>query len=370
MFSLISDHDTLHVAYYSDAVRRGGAEIALGTLLAHLDPDIETTIMGVDGDVVDWLATRRPSARTVLLPRVGGVRDVGAMRTHRRAIRTLRPDIFHANLTSLTSCRYPLAVAATLSGIDLVAVEHSTFVWQSRFGLALKRATARRLAAHVAVSDETARAVERIARLPAGSVKTIHNGVQDVVSAPAPRGADGVIVGCIARLEAGKGQATLIRAVTRAPGFSVVLVGDGEDRADLTAQAESAGVSARVHFTGWVEVEEARSLLGSFDVCVLPSRQEGFPLVVLEGMMAELPVVATPVGGVPEAVVPGETGILVPVGDDAALADALSALAGDADLRARMGRAGRRRAVEHFSAATMARAYERLYLEITAAGPR
>jgi glycosyltransferase involved in cell wall biosynthesis len=287
------------------------------------------------------------------------------MRAHQRAVRALRPDIFHANLTSLTSCRYPLAAAATVRGVGLIAVEHSTFDPPSRLGLALKRVIARRLAAHVAVSDDTARVVERVGQLPVGSIKTIHNGVEDVVPAPAPRIADGVIVGCIARLEPGKGQATLIRAATRAPGITVVLVGDGEDRADLAAQALSAGVSERVHFTGRVEVEQARSLLGSFDVSVLPSRQEGLPLTVLEAMMAELPVVATPVGGVPEAVLPGETGILVPVGDDVALAEALRALAGDAELRVQMGGAGRRRAVEHFSAATMARAYERLYVGVT-----
>jgi glycosyltransferase involved in cell wall biosynthesis len=362
----------LHVAYYSDAAQRGGAEIALGTLLSCLDPGIETTIIGADDAVVDWLASRRPSSRTVLLPPVHGIRDVSALRAHRRAIRTLGPDIFQANLTSLMSCRYPLAIAATVRGVHVVAVEHSTFVVPSLVRLAIKRVTARRLAAHVAVSDDTARAVERIAQLPAGSITTIHNGVEDVVSAPPPppRVADGVIVGCIARLEPGKGQSTLIRAMTRAPGITVVFVGDGEDRADLTAKAERAGVSARVHFTGSVEVEEARSLLGSFDVSALPSREEGLPLTILEAMMAELPVVATPVGGVPEAVVPGETGMLVPVDDDAALAEALRALADDADLRARMGRAGRRRAVEHFSAAAMAQAYERLYREITAARTR
>ena len=116
----------------------------LGTLLSHLDPAIETTLMGVDAGVVEWLAARRPSARTVVLRRIGGVRDIGAMRAHRRAIGALRPDIFHANLTSLTSCRYALAVAATVRGVRLVAVEHSTFVPPSRFGLRLKRITARR----------------------------------------------------------------------------------------------------------------------------------------------------------------------------------------------------------------------------------
>jgi glycosyltransferase involved in cell wall biosynthesis len=248
--------------------------------------------------------------------------------------------------------------------VHLVAVEHSTYVPPSRFGLALKRVTARRLAAHVAVSDDTARAVERIARL---RPRTIHNGVDDVVIERPPRFADGVTVGCIARLEHGKGQSALIRAAARVPGITVVLVGDGDDRTALAAEAERAGVSARVHFTGWVE--EPRLLLGSFDVCALPSRREGFPLAVLEAMMAELPVVATRVGGVPEAVVPGETGMLVPADDEVALADALRALAADADLRARMGRAGRKRAVDHFAAATMTRAYERLYLEITTARP-
>ena len=90
--------------------------------------------------------------------------------------------------------------------------------------------------------------------------------------------------------------------------------------------------------------------LGELDVVALPSWTEGLPLVVLEAMAAARPVVATPVGGTPEVVLDGETGLLVPPRDPRALAAALQRLVDDADLRRRLGEAGKRRAVERFSA--------------------
>jgi glycosyltransferase involved in cell wall biosynthesis len=101
----------------------------------------------------------------------------------------------------------------------------------------------------------------------------------------------------------------------------------------------------------------------AFDVFVLTSNSEGCPNVILEAMATGLPVVSTSVGGVPELVT-DETGILVPPGDDAALADAIRQLLDDPARRQAMGQAGRRRAVEHFSLETMIRARETLLLEL------
>src|SRR4051812_13529370 len=299
----------VRVAYYTDASLRGGAEIALGTLLSALGSHVDATVMGTNREVVEWLAARPPSTRPGGVPHVTRVRDPPPLRAHRRAIGELRPDIFQANLVSLTSCRYPLALAGTVRGVRLVAVEHSTFVPESRFGLTLKRLTHRRLAAHIAVSEHTARTVEQTAGLRRGSIRTIYNGVDDVTVTPVPRAGEGMVVGCIARLERDKGLDGLIRSVARLADVNLVLVGEGEDRPRLEAQARDAGVSSRVHFAGWAD--DPRPLLASFDVFVLPSRREAFPMTILEAMLAGVPVVATRVGGVAEAVVPGETGLLV-----------------------------------------------------------
>jgi glycosyltransferase involved in cell wall biosynthesis len=154
----------------------------------------------------------------------------------------------------------------------------------------------------------------------------------------------------------------LFEALAALPDAALVLVGDGPERRWLEALATSPLLEGRVRFTGWHA--EPRRHLTTFDVFVLPSRFEGFPLSIVEAMLARLPVVATTVGSVPEAVREGETGLLVPPDDAAALAAALGRLLADPALRSRLGEAGRRLALERFTAAAMARSFERLYEEI------
>jgi glycosyltransferase involved in cell wall biosynthesis len=145
------------------------------------------------------------------------------------------------------------------------------------------------------------------------------------------------------------------------PGVSVVLVGGGPERMTLEQMAKETGVDDRLIITGWRE--DARDHLTGLDLFVLPSRFEGFPLAILEAMLACLPVVATDVGSVAEAVIDGETGLLVPPEDPEALAASISELLADPERRRRMGAAGRRRVLEHFSPANAARSFEAIYNE-------
>lgn len=117
-------------------------------------------------------------------------------------------------------------------------------------------------------------------------------------------------------------------------------------------------------FVGWSE--DVRSHLAGVDLLVLPSRSEGFPLTIVEAMLAGLPVVATRVGSVPEAVRDGETGLLVARDDPVALAAALRRLADDPHQRRRMGARGRRVAAASFTVEAMAGAYEALYADVLA----
>ena len=137
----------------------------------------------------------------------------------------------------------------------------------------------------------------------------------------------------------------------------------GEYQRDLEVEAERRGVRDRVVFAG---ERAADDVLGELDVVALPSWTEGLPLVVLEAMAHARPVVATPVGGTPEVVLDGETGLLVPPRDPRALAAALQRLVDDADLRRRLGEAGKRRAVERFSAGAMTSRMLELYDEVAA----
>jgi glycosyltransferase involved in cell wall biosynthesis len=349
------------IAYYTDARTFGGAEAVLGTLLAELDGEFDALVVGVDHTVVRTLASRRPGTQARLLPSVAGKRDLGSFVANVRGIRRLGAQLFQANLPVPSSCQYPLAAATLAPGVRTLALEHLPYPLDGALQLRLKRLTSRRLAAHVAVGDAVARRIEALAGLPASSIQTIHNGVADVVLEPVPRPFDGPVIGTIGRLDHQKGLDLLLRALAELPGAGLSIVGDGPERAELERLAAGLGVADRVRFEGWRA--DARRHLTAIDVFVLPSRFEGFPLAILEAMLAALPVVATSVGSVAESVADGDTGLLVAPEDPVALAGALRRLLADPGQRARMGAHGRARALE-LTPAAMARAYSDLYREL------
>jgi glycosyltransferase involved in cell wall biosynthesis len=136
-------------------------------------------------------------------------------------------------------------------------------------------------------------------------------------------------------------------------------VGEGPDRNAIEAEIRRLELQGRVRLAG--ERSDVPELLAESDVFVLSSRSEGLPVSVLEAMAAELPVVATDVGGLAELVVDGETGILVPPGDEAALTEALGRVVEDRELRRRLGAAGRARAESSFDLSEFRRAHLELY---------
>jgi glycosyltransferase involved in cell wall biosynthesis len=210
---------------------------------------------------------------------------------------------------------------------------------------------------------------------------TVHNGI---AIPAAPPGANGVraelgiptearLVAEVGRLCAVKGQRELIEAVARLadrrPDLHALVVGDdleagGRYRDELVRAANSLGVSARVLFAGYRP--DVPAILDVVDVVVLPSWIEGLPIVLLEAMAHGLPVVATPVGGTPELVVDGETGLLVPPHDPERLAEAIERLLAEPELGRRLGEAGRARVRERFAEEAMTGRVLRLYDEIAA----
>lgn len=167
--------------------------------------------------------------------------------------------------------------------------------------------------------------------------------------------AAGPLIGVVARLARQKGIDTLLAAVPQVlagrPEARFVVVGDGEERAALVAQAETLGVAGSVTFLG--ARSDVPEQLAALDVFAFPSRFEGLCLAVIEAQAAGVPVVATPVGGIVETVVPEETGVLVPVDDPAALASALLGVLDAPAEAARLATEARRRAVERFGDARM-----------------
>ncbi len=172
-----------------------------------------------------------------------------------------------------------------------------------------------------------------------------------------------IVVGALA---VRKGHDVLLDALARLgdPTLVVWCAGAGAARAALEAQRATLGLDAQVRFLG--RVDDVAGLLAGADVMVMPSRQEGLGVAALEAMAAGLPVIASRVGGLPEAVVDGDTGLLVPADDAAALAAAIARLAGNRDLRRRLGAAGAARVRTRFTMGAMAAATLAVYRRVAA----
>jgi glycosyltransferase involved in cell wall biosynthesis len=234
------------------------------------------------------------------------------------------------------------------------------------FGITRRQAALVQLAAgmtdhFVCVSKDSARrAVEH--GLPAGKVRTIWNGIDLTRFELCPDAPRGRVV-TVARLSPEKDVATLLRAAALAvreePDWRLQIAGDGVCLGDLRRLAQELGLGDRVEFLG--PVRDVPALLAESSLFVLSSLSEGVSLTLLEAMARGRAVVATDVGGNPEVVVPGETGLLVPPRQPEQLARALLALWRDPEKSRAMGLAGRRRVERHFDIRQMVAAYEALY---------
>ncbi len=206
-------------------------------------------------------------------------------------------------------------------------------------------------------------------------VRVVKNGIDaspyGLPSDPALRDSLGVspsarVIGVVANLIHYKGHRFLLEAVQeihrRGLDVRCLLVGDGPCRADLERLVKNLGLEKDVVFLG--SRQDVPRLLALMDLVVLPSLEEGFPNAILEAMAAGKPVVATRVGGTPEAVVHEETGLLILPGDPRALADAILRLLEDPPLAEKMGKAGRARVVSMFSVDKMVTQMEAVYAEM------
>jgi glycosyltransferase involved in cell wall biosynthesis len=217
--------------------------------------------------------------------------------------------------------------------------------------------------------------------LPAERVIVIHNGLEPGRFARPPDadlrrrlGVDKapVVVGVVANFIPYKGHRFFLdawaRVVARHPDAVALLVGDGSGRRELEARAGAMGLDGSLRFLGSrLDVPE---ILGVVDILVHPSLEEGFCNAILEAMAAGKPVAATAVGGNPEAVVEGETGLLVPPGDGRALAEAIGWLLDRPEQAAAFGHAARRRVAERFELSRMVTQYEAVYDRLLAAKAR
>lgn len=349
----------------------GGAETGVVRALQALDPArVEARLY----------VCRPPSPGELAVDGITLIRDArtggaaGAAFRVARYIRRWRPDIVHLHL-SLAGY-----LGARLAGAGKIIIHHHT-------GYPERLAEIRGLYLYetylprdvtVACSEAIYRQCLQVNRLQAEAVRLIPHGVDlDAFDALAAgrcwdgrlqRHGDEVLIVTLGRLVALKGLDVLLeslRLLPPEPRWRLVIAGDGEERGPLEALAAKLGLLDRVQFLGNVAAAEVPSLLRECDLMVQPSRREGLGLSAAEGSAAGLPVVASAVGGLPEVVADGETGLLVPPDDPPALAEGLLSLLQSPSLRRQMGANGRRRIEQRLSIVAVADELTRLYETLT-----
>ncbi len=365
----------MHVVAYTDSAGIGGAEISLGHLVSNLSNEIDLTVVGTSQIVVDAIAAKRPQVRRIVLPATG----IHSVTAHLQALHHLSPDVVHINLCTPWQCATGLFAALTLPKARVVRVDQLPLRTTDTIKLWRTRLLSLRVDAHVAVGEMSARRMEDFYALGRGSVISIPNCVpQNPTPSPSPQAGrgtggrrqagrgkgrrKGLVIGSVGRLDAMKGHDVLIRAIAQLEGVQVVILGEGGERTALEKLAFELGVSDRVSLLGWID--NPRTYLEEFDIFAMPSRSEGFPLAVVEAMLAGLPVVATRVGSIPEAVRDGETGLLIDKDDVDGLMSALRQLRDDAELRVCLGEQGREIALRNFTVDVMVKRYESLWREL------
>lgn len=304
-----------------------------------------------------------------------------------RHARRQRIDIFH---THLLGSNLWGGVLAPLAGVPVqVAHEHSWSFEGQRTRRFLDRQVARRADAVVAVSTEDRRKMHEVEGIPLERLRLVPNGIptppppDPAVDLRAELGIepDRPVVAVVATLRPEKALDVLIQAMVplarRLPGVQLLLAGGiasldagGPDpaRRELEALARRLGVGGQVRMLGYRT--DVANVLAAADVGVLSSDSEGSPLAVMEYMAAGKPVVAPRVGGIPDLVEDGVTGILVERRDPEALAAGVAAVLGDPARAEKMGRAGRERRQRDFSIENTVRRVEELYEELYAARVR
>jgi glycosyltransferase involved in cell wall biosynthesis len=203
-------------------------------------------------------------------------------------------------------------------------------------------------------------------------ISYITNAIQPLALNPVPLPETPRLL-CVARLAEQKRLDLLLRAfaevILSAPRVTLTIAGDGPDRPQLEQQVAELGLASSVQFLGWVPPPEIPNLINSATCLVLASDREGIPRVGLEAAALERPLIATRVGGVPDFVVDGETGLLTPPGDVSALARAITFMLSHPERAAAMGLAARTRAQEHFRFEQVADAFDTLYRQLARAEP-
>jgi glycosyltransferase involved in cell wall biosynthesis len=265
-----------------------------------------------------------------------------------RVVRRTSPELLHTHLVHADAYGLPAGKLARVPVLASTKHGFNTFRERRAFAFA-DRGLARLADLHIAISAGLARYLAEVEGMDASRFEIVHYGIAPGGEpSPVPREPRLVCVGRLVRI---KGHDTLLRAFAAAresvPGLTLEIAGDGPLRGELEALAGRLGVAGAVTFAG--RVARTEPAYEGAAVVVVPSRGEGFGMVALEAAERGRAVIASAVGGLPEIVEDGATGLLVPPDDVERLAAAIAGLAADGDRAARLGAAARERALREFT---------------------
>jgi len=356
----------IRLAHVTLSLDTGGLEKLLVEFARHADRDrfdLHFVCLGFRGALADAIEACGWPVTTLDQP--SGLRPSLVVRLA-RLLRRRRIDVVHSH------DERPLfyaAMAAPLVRARLVHTQHHGKLESlSRKHIALLRFQARIADRFVCVSRDSARYFVELG-LPAPRVSTLWNGI-DLERFPYRGGNPTGPAVLVARLNYIKDIPSLLRATAQVietcPDFRLEIAGAGPCQDDLERLTAALKLTGQVSFLG--EVSDVPALLARARLFVLPSLSEGISLTLLEAMASGLPIVATRVGGNPEVVVSGKTGLLVPVQNPSALAEALLQVWQDPARAQDMGQAGRRRVEECFNIRTMLARYEAIYRAVCERG--
>jgi glycosyltransferase involved in cell wall biosynthesis len=363
-----------HVIHIIGSLDTGGAERSVVNYLLHADKaEFRHSVVCFDsrGDMADAVEAAGVRVHVVrirhrhLLSSVRGLVDL---------LRREQAAVIHAHM-------YWAALwgrlAGRIAGVPVMIVtEHGPELWKNRWHIFVERALEHWTSRHIAVARDGREIRLRREGIREDRIVLIPNGVRIPARARDPearlkaRQALGIdpatpIIGTVGRVVVEKGYTYLLDALQLArcevPGLQWLAVGDGGLRPALTEQARNAGLKEAVVWAGLRS--DAESLLAAMDLWVMSSIEEGLPVALLEAMAGGCPIVATRIGGIPDAVTDGKEALLVPAADAPALAAAVVGLLGDPARAAAIGDAARARAVADYSIESVARRIESIYRE-------
>jgi glycosyltransferase involved in cell wall biosynthesis len=369
--------DRIPVLHFTNSMLWGGVEEHICGLLPNLSRGLFHAHLVCDPTLYQRFRSAIPGEIGVTPLALSSPRHVSSAARFARLLFREKFRIVHSHMFWSSLFASPIAWACRVPVI--VETLHGTEAWRTGWKASwiLDRATTGFVSRYVAVCESDARFLKNKKRVAAGKIAVIHNGV-DTRRFQVPQDArnvvrrslgfteaDSVLI-MVARFHPGKGHRVLLEAMRQLlqlyPKLKLVCLGEGEGEPEVRALCEGYGLRDCVRLVGYQQ--NVPAWLSAGDINVLPSFYEGFPLTTLEAMASGMPTVATNVGGIPEAIEDGVSGLLVPPGDSPRLAEALSLLLRDPGRRVRMGQAARARLLQGFDLEQQVRSTEKMYAEL------